>query len=227
MNAIEFNLNDCPICMDTFEGASNKVVTECGHAFHCSCLMQNISYNGFKCPYCRVIMADTKKDELGCWQDEDEEVSVISSVFADDVLATFRMFHQQLNGEEVEEEIEDEDEDDEDDISSDVTDEAEHFIMPDSAFVRQKLLERGITMEDLVKNILYQEHSNWGQNYDEYEHRSNEIFGQFRAVITGYIRHQRPRPIAGPRPPNEEIRLPVIAEAKPERIDDDDDYKYF
>jgi len=218
MNATEqFNLKDCPICMDTFEGTCNKVVTECGHAFHCSCLMQNIAHNGFGCPYCRVKMADTKEDELGCWQDddEDEEISVISSVFGDDVLATFRMFHQQLNGEEVEEDEDEESSDEEEDED----DEGEHFIMPDSSFVTQKLLERDITMEDLVKNILYQEHSNWGQNYDEFERRSSEIFGQFRAVITGYTRHQRPQPNAPL--PNEEMR---IAEPKPERIDD---YKYF
>jgi hypothetical protein len=176
--------------------------------------MQNIAHNGFGCPYCRVKMADTKEDELGCWQDddEDEEISVISSVFGDDVLATFRMFHQQLNGEEVEEDDEDEDEESSDDEDEE---DDEHFIMPDSNFVTQKLQERGITMEDLVKDILYQEHSNWGQNYDEFERRSSEIFGQFRAVITGYTRHQRPQP---------EPRILDIAEAKPERIDD---YKYF
>ncbi len=139
--------------------------------------------------------------------------AVGSSVFGDDVLATFRMFHQQLNGEEVEEEDEDEDE------TSDEDDAYVEFIMPDPAFVKQKLIERGITMEDLVKSLLYLEHSNWGQTYNEFERRSNEIFGHFRAVIDGYIRHQRPQPNAPLL--NEEIR---ISDAKPEQIDD---YKYF
>lgn len=214
MNVTEqFNLNDCPICMDTFEGTCNKVVTECGHAFHCSCLMQNIAHNGFGCPYCRVKMADTKEDELGCWQDddedEDEEISVISSVFGDDVLATFRMFHQQLNGEEVEED----DEEDEDEETSE--DEDEHFIMPDPSYIKQKLLERGITMEDLIKENLYREHNIWRGIYNEFEHSYTEIYGQIRTVIIGYTRHQRPQP---------QPRILNIAEAKPERIDD---YKYF
>ena len=55
--------NDCPICMDTIEGFNNRVVTECGHVFHCSCLMQNITHNGFGCPYCRTKMADEVEDE--------------------------------------------------------------------------------------------------------------------------------------------------------------------
>jgi L-lysine 2,3-aminomutase len=32
---------ECPICMDPIDGNKNSVVTECGHKFHCSCLMKN------------------------------------------------------------------------------------------------------------------------------------------------------------------------------------------
>jgi hypothetical protein len=61
---------DCPICLTEIEGNHNRVVTECGHAFHCSCLMQNVAHNGFACPYCRFAMANLIEDED---EDEDDE----------------------------------------------------------------------------------------------------------------------------------------------------------
>ena len=47
----------CPICLSDIEGVSNIVTTECGHSFHCSCLMQHALVNGFSCPCCRYTMA--------------------------------------------------------------------------------------------------------------------------------------------------------------------------
>ena len=44
---------ECPICLDAIIGSNNKTITDCGHKFHTSCLMQNVSLNGFGCPYCR------------------------------------------------------------------------------------------------------------------------------------------------------------------------------
>ena len=49
-----FNLDcECSICLENIDGVSNKVVTDCGHTFHCKCLMTNVSFNGFGCPFCR------------------------------------------------------------------------------------------------------------------------------------------------------------------------------
>ena len=61
-------INDCPICLTEIAGNHNRVVTECGHAFHCSCLMQNVAHNGFACPYCRFAMANLVEDD-----EEDDE----------------------------------------------------------------------------------------------------------------------------------------------------------
>lgn len=61
---------DCPICMDPIDGNKNSVVTECGHKFHCSCLMKNSCHNGFDCPMCRATMVEDMEDED---EDEDEE----------------------------------------------------------------------------------------------------------------------------------------------------------
>jgi hypothetical protein len=86
--------------------------------------MQNASHNGFGCPYCRTKMADEQEEE-----DDEEDYESIEdesiedgTVFEEDALTSFRMFHQQINGEEVEEEVLSEwgdsvdDDDDEDDL---------------------------------------------------------------------------------------------------------------
>ena len=65
-----FNLDcECSICLENIVGVSNKVVTDCGHTFHCKCLMTNITFNGFGCPFCRNVMAEEKDDD----DDEDED----------------------------------------------------------------------------------------------------------------------------------------------------------
>ena len=56
-------INECPICMDDIVANTNRVVTECGHAFHCSCLMRNACQNGFGCPYCRTKMAEKPEED--------------------------------------------------------------------------------------------------------------------------------------------------------------------
>ena len=169
--------NECPICMDAIEGVCNKVVTECGHAFHCSCLMKNAAHNGFGCPYCRTAMAETPAEDD---DEEDDEYDEEESIFDDDILTGFRMFHQRINGEEVEEEAPEEWE------SVAESEEDEEETMPDSVYISQKLVERGITFDDLVKNSLFELHSNFGTYYDSYERRSAEVYGQFRAAITQF-----------------------------------------
>ena len=212
----QVNTQECPICMDTIEGLCNRVVTECGHAFHCSCLMQNAAHNGFGCPYCRSKMADEPEEED---DEEDEESIEEATVFEEDALTSFRMFHQQINGEEVEEEEEEEWES----VDDNEEEEEELFALPDAAYMAEKLAARGITFEDLVKNILFQEHSNFGENFADYERRSSEVYGQFRALITQYT-----PPVAAavdPTPAPQQSAplivleiLPVIAESKSEVI---------
>jgi hypothetical protein len=49
------SISDCPICYEAIHD-TNCVTTECGHNFHTSCLLKNISFNGYKCPCCRDVM---------------------------------------------------------------------------------------------------------------------------------------------------------------------------
>lgn len=53
----------CPICFDTISDKKNNITTECGHKFHASCLMTNVSRNGFDCPCCRAVMATPEYPE--------------------------------------------------------------------------------------------------------------------------------------------------------------------
>ena len=221
-----FNQNECPICMDDIIGLNNRVTTECGHAFHCSCLMQNAAHNGFGCPYCRTTMAEIPDDS-----DLDSDDSITISSFyndeEDEFLTSFRMFHQQLNGQEVEEEDSDSDSTDWSDEDSDSDEEeggleiigqpvveggleerdqpvvergqpvvegAPPVVDADSAHITQKLMERGITFEDLVKTILFHEHDNYLNRYSHHERRSSEIYGQFKAVMSRFRNEQTRRP---------------------------------
>ena len=237
-----FNQNECPICMDDIIGLNNRVTTECGHAFHCSCLMQNAAHNGFGCPYCRTTMAEIPDDS-----DLDSDDSITISSFyndeEDEFLTSFRMFHQQLNGQEVEEEDSDSDSTDWSDEDSDSDEEeggleiigqpvveggleerdqpvvergqpvvegAPPVVDADSAHITQKLMERGITFEDLVKTILFHEHDNYLNRYSHHERRSSEIYGQFKAVMSRFRNEQtrRPNPIPIPNP-NPVVQNPI------------------
>ena len=67
MQSVE--VDECPICLEVIEGFKNRVTTECGHTFHCKCLMTNAAHNGFGCPFCRTEMADEVADS----ESEDED----------------------------------------------------------------------------------------------------------------------------------------------------------
>ena len=203
---------ECPICMENIDSVCNRVVTECGHAFHCSCLMKNAAHNGFGCPYCRTVMAEQPEDSDS---EDDDSDSEEETVFDEDALTSFRMFHQRINGEEIEEQ--EEDDDDWGTVDSEVEVEGEVLVseLPDSSYVAEKLLGRGITFEDLVKDALFNAHSNWGDHFSEYERRSSEVYGQFRAVITQF---SPPPTLPLPTPqtvlPQTVLPVPQIAEAK-------------
>ena len=55
-------VDECPICLEEIVGLKNRVTTDCGHTFHCRCLLTNIAHNGFGCPFCRAELADEVED---------------------------------------------------------------------------------------------------------------------------------------------------------------------
>ena len=56
----------------------------------------------------------------------------------------------------------------------------EELIYPTAEFIAEKLMERGYTYVDLVKSLLWSEHSNNGEIYDDYERRSCSVYSRIR-----------------------------------------------
>jgi len=128
---------------------------------------------------CREKMAEEPEDDESeedeedesVWTDEDESIE-------DDALTSFRMFHQRLNGEEVEDEPEPEEE---------AEAEEEAVPRPTAGQIAAKLAEQGVTIEDLVKCLLV-EHEEYDPELETNDRKSGEMFGQFRIIISNYPR---------------------------------------
>jgi hypothetical protein len=168
---------ECPICFDDIDQLKNCVTTECGHIFHCSCLMKNAVNNGFSCPMCRNVMAEEIESESE--SDNESEWTLESVTNDDDALTSFRMFHQQLNNEEVEPEPELE--------GANEAEELVNMVKPNPEFIAGKLIAQGITITDLVKTLLV-DHEEYDEEYEEYEIKTNQLFGALRIIITNYSR---------------------------------------
>lgn len=185
---------ECPICMDEINGEKNKVTTDCGHCFHTSCLMKNVAHNGFSCPYCRDAMAeepesDEEYDEFSIDEEEEEE----GPDYSDNVLRGARWLFQRAEGEEV------------DDEEDSVLDEEEERVEVEPRapvdYIVEKLVQRGVSMADLVKAILIRDHDEY-QFHDEFDRVDDELFGKFRMIISNY----QP-PVLNPEPVVEEPEL--------------------
>ena len=205
-NVVENEIIECPICMDQIEGNRNKVVTECGHCFHTSCLMKNVAHNGFGCPYCRDAMAEEPEDNNSdddydefSMDEEDEEPD-----YTDNVLRGARWLFQRAEGEEL-----DDDEDTDSESDEEEEERADVETRPPVDYIVEKLVERGVTMADLVKTILINNHDEY-QFHDEFVRSDNRLFGKFRIIISNY------------RPPESEPNNEVDDEVDDEQDNSDD-----
>jgi len=171
---------ECPICMDEIDGEKNKVTTECGHCFHTSCLMKNVAHNGFGCPYCRDAMAekpaesdDDDYDEFSIDEEEEEE----GPDYNDNVLRGARWLFQRAEGEDVD--------DEEDSVLDDDEDRDDIEARAPVEYIVEKLVQRGVSMSDLVKAILIRDHDEY-QYHDEFNRTDDEIFGKLRVIISNF-----------------------------------------
>jgi len=173
------SMNICVICMDDLNLSSreNIVFTECKHAFHTKCLMENVSHNGFDCPCCRTKMADEVESEV-----DEEELDEFNEVYpAEYEEESFthrgmRWLFQAAQGEEL-----DDSEDEEEDEAEIVT----PVEKPSVNLIAQKLKTQNINMEDLVK-VLLLEHEEYTDIEEECELKSDDIFGILRIIISNY-----------------------------------------
>jgi len=164
---------ECAICLDNIDFTTNNCVkTECGHSFHTSCLMRNVAHNGFGCPYCREEMAEAVEDSDDEYEEGDEEVEM----FDDDALRGFRLFMDNVEGVPHE---------DEDLVEEEEAEDRVELIKPPAAFITQKLVEQGVTMEDLVK-ILLRDHEEYDAEDPEFDTVDEAVWEKMRVIISNY-----------------------------------------
>ena len=177
-------VNECPICMDPIETTTrNCVSTECGHCFHTNCLMTSVAHNGFGCPYCRTKMAEEVAEENSDYDDESESEEY--EQYDDDVLRGFRLFNNNINGEEHDQDdLEEENLDAEEDVEEEAVAE-EESTPPPVSYVAQKLVEQGVTMEQLLKAVLCS-CQDYERDYEDFERIENEIFGRVNTILNNY-----------------------------------------
>lgn len=182
--------DECPICMEVFTGITNVVVTECGHKFHTNCLMTSVAHNGFGCPYCRSQMAEDPEESDS--DDEGDDMSVDSdfqeSLDREEnrVLGGVRWLFNRANDEEQSVyDGEDEDSDDEEE-------EEDTKPKPSAAFIAKKLVEQGVTVEDLVKSMLLS-HEEYENEDEEFSRVDDDLFGKMRILISNFQPEQEPK----------------------------------
>ena len=183
--------NNCSICLDDISGVTNKIVTECGHTFHTSCLMKNASINGFACPYCRNEMAPKPISE-------DEDIDVYDhegdgNYIDDYAFRGLRWFTQRIEGEELDEDTEDTSVDEEDyqDQEQDnciVTNGG--LRLPTPKYIMEKLQEKHIMIEQLITTLIICEHEDAYNLNDTTFSRMNStrdrVFGTFRSIMNDF-----------------------------------------
>jgi hypothetical protein len=172
---------ECPICIEIIDFKKNCLTTECGHCFHTNCLMTSVAHNGFGCPYCRTAMAQEIKEEEedeedeNDWYDDDEE----EEMFSDDSLRAFRFFMNNINGIEHDQQDIEEEEESEDEESNE-----EEAPVPSAEFLAKKMIEDGVTMEQMVQALLLS-HAEYEDN-EEFERIDSELYGKLRIIISNY-----------------------------------------
>ena len=175
---------ECPICMEIIDFNKNCVTTECGHCFHTNCLMTSVAHNGFGCPYCRTAMAEVVNDDEDEEAEDDEEdgETIDEDMFNDNSLRGFRFFMNNINGDAHEQE----DLADEEELMENIRERIHDAPpKPSAEFIADKLLDDGITMEDLVK-VLLLEHEEYEDDDELLARIEGDVFGKMRVIISNF-----------------------------------------
>jgi hypothetical protein len=144
--------------------------------------MTSVAHNGFGCPYCRTAMAQEIKEEEedeedeNDWYDDDEEEE---EMFSDDSLRAFRFFMNNISGIEHDPQDIEEEEESEDEESNE-----EDLQIPSAEFLAKKMIEYGVTMEQMVQALLLS-HAEYEDN-EEFERIDSELYGKLRIIISNY-----------------------------------------
>lgn len=134
-------ITECPICMENIDVSKNCVTTECGHQFHTSCLMKNVAFNGFECPYCRSVMAENDEEEDDDEYEEDDAEDAEDAEDEDDDVEEPPLLRWIID-------------DDADEIDENYPLSNEDPI-PSFDLILKTLIEKNVSYEDLVKCTLF------------------------------------------------------------------------
>jgi len=167
---------ECCICMDAINFATNNCITPCGHTFCFQCLAKALEKNN-TCPCCRAVLMEEEEkaddyDET-IWSEFSDDIEDDEETLSEDeVLSGFRMFHQRLAGEEVEQydEVSNSDEN-----ATDM-DEEDGEPLAEVEDITAKLQSRGITMIDLVAMIT-------GRKSTKIAKHTNRFINAFENII--------------------------------------------
>lgn len=153
-------MNECPICFENIDITKNCVTTECGHSFHTSCLMKNIAFNGFECPYCRTEMAEELDDSDSNDSDYEEEGNDAENVDDDDnTIPDIEMNYPSSRDDPI----------------------------PSFELILRNLSDKNITYEDLVKCIMHSHYAfNFSEDYDEYKKCADSVDNEIYETIVHY-----------------------------------------
>jgi len=166
---------ECCICMDAINFATNNCITPCGHTFCFQCLAKALEKNN-TCPCCRAVLMEEEEkaddDETIRSEFSDDIEDDEDTLSEDEVLSGFRMFHQRLAGEEVEQydEVSNSDEN-----ATDM-DEEDGEPLAEVEDITAKLQSRGITMIDLVAMIT-------GRKSTKIAKHTNRFINAFENII--------------------------------------------
>jgi len=165
---------ECCICMDAINFATNNCITPCGHTFCFQCLAKALEKNN-TCPCCRAVLMEEEKadDDETIWSEFSDDIEDDEETLSEDeVLTGFRMFHQRLAGEEVEQ---DDEVSNSDENATDM-DEEDDEPLAKVEDITAKLQSRGITMIDLVAMIT-------GRKSTKIAKHTNRFINAFENII--------------------------------------------
>jgi len=194
---------ECAICMDDIDfNQNNFIKTECNHCFHTSCLMKNVAHNGFACPYCRTEMAEAVEDSDD--EDYDREEDEQEELYDDYALRGLRFFTNNLDGVEHNNEDELEEQEDEENAVEEVV----VIAKPDAAYIAEKLVEQGISMEQVIK-VLLRDHEEYDAEEIEFDEVDEYIWARMRTIISNY------QAVPNPAVPNTAVPNPAVPDPAP------------
>ena len=183
---------ECPICMLNIDTKKNCVTTECGHHFHTKCLLSNVAYNGFGCPYCRSEMVDESvskqmhendDDDDDTNFDDDDDEDEDQEQQESDVLRGFRFMLERVTGENLTNE---DDVVEENEYLNEVVDDDSENNRPSVALITKKLSEDGVTIEMFVKALLLDHEEYNDERVEEFYEINDDVFDKIRVIINNY-----------------------------------------